>query len=391
MAIIQSQLYERIDTVSEVKFISKIFAMLSIVLFSICFFFVSSIAFDVHEEFTTFLQKHNKEYDLPELQMRLAVFRQNAKLVEELNSNPDDTAEYSLDGPFADMTRDEFRQILLPRSASPFAIEPLSATILSKPLPNSFDWTDQGAVTKVKDQGSLGTCWAFSAVGNIEGQYFLKTSKLIDLSVEQLVECDSSSEASRGIGDCGVFGGWPFLAFQYLERVGGIFSWDNFPYCASIGYGKPGSCSPCMAKGYSKDFCGDHSDLYCNSSTTLGQGQSSLCTASKGFETQVKGWRSFGSNETEIAQALVETGPLSVALDADMLQFYSKGVYNPWFCDPTSLNHAVLLVGFGSEGAHEFWKVKNSWGPSWGEEGYFRIARGKGKCGINTQVSTAKL
>jgi cathepsin F len=84
-------------------------------------------------------------------------------------------------------------------------------------------------------------------------------------------------------------------------------------------------------------------------------------------------------------------GPLSVALNAELLQFYHKGVFNPIFCNPKSLDHAVLLVGWGTEGSKPYWIVKNSWGVDWGEQGYFRIIRGKGACGINTQVTTATL
>ena len=87
----------------------------------------------------------------------------------------------------------------------------------------------------------------------------------------------------------------------------------------------------------------------------------------------------------------MSTGPLSIALNAEMLQFYHKGIFNPVFCNPKNLDHAVLLVGWGTEGSKPYWIVKNSWGPSWGEHGYFRILRGKGVCGVNTQVTTAVL
>jgi len=96
-------------------------------------------------------------------------------------------------------------------------------------------------------------------------------------------------------------------------------------------------------------------------------------------------------DETVIASALMTTGPLSVALNAELLQFYHKGVFNPLMCNPKNLDHAVLLVGWGIEGSKPYWIVKNSWGTSWGEKGYFRILRGKGTCGINTQVTTAVL
>jgi cathepsin F len=89
-------------------------------------------------------------------------------------------------------------------------------------LPDSFDWRDHGAVTPVKDQGSVGTCWAFSAIQNIEGQYNLKGNDLINLSVEQIVECDGTNDKSSENSDCGVYGGWPYLAIDYVKRAVGF-------------------------------------------------------------------------------------------------------------------------------------------------------------------------
>ena len=101
-------------------------------------------------------------------------------------------------------------------------------------------------------------------------------------------------------------------------------------------------------------------------------------------------WVAFSDDETEIASALVATGPLSVALNAAHLQFYQRGVYAPSHCDPEELDHAVLLVGYGTDDV-DYWTVKNSWGETWGEGGYFRIERGDGTCGINTQATSAVL
>jgi cathepsin F len=107
---------------------------------------------------------------------------------------------------------------------------------------------------------------------------------------------------------------------------------------------------------------------------------------------QIKDWAAIAENEEEIAQQLVNVGPLSIGLNASMLQFYRKGVFDPLRCNPSILNHAVLLVGYGtSDKGKDFWTVKNSWGLKWGEDGFFRIARGKGKCGVNTLVATAIL
>ena len=98
-------------------------------------------------------------------------------------------------------------------------------------------------------------------------------------------------------------------------------------------------------------------------------------------------WMAISTNETDIAADLVTIGPLSIAMNAETLQFYSSGVYNPSRCNPDTLDHAVLLTGFGTDSA-DYWTVKNSWGDTWGEGGYFRIIRGTGACGINTAVTT---
>jgi len=75
--------------------------------------------------------------------------------------------------------------------------------------PDSFDWRDKNAVTQVYDQGSLGSCWAFSTSQSIESANFIKHNQLVSLSVEQLLECDNTADPKQDHADCGVFGGWP--------------------------------------------------------------------------------------------------------------------------------------------------------------------------------------
>ena len=113
-------------------------------------------------------------------------------------------------------------------------------------------------VTPVKDQGTVGSCWAFGTTGNLEGQWAIKTGSLVSLSEEQLVDCDGSEDVPARRADCGVFGGWPYLALGYIERVGGIESEDSYPYC--VGTGK---CFPCPATGYNVSLCGPAPE-YCN-------------------------------------------------------------------------------------------------------------------------------
>ena len=203
------------------------------------------------------------------------------------------------------------------------------------------------------------------------------------------MECDATVNATDGSADCGVFGGWPWLVFDYAIAAGGLRTEEDMPYCVHLS--EAGQCYPCMASGYSKAYCGDHDDLSCDPSTTRGQGAADLCDSTTGFAVSVSSWAAFSENETEIAAALVATGPLSVSLNAEYLQHYRKGIFSPSRCDPDELDHAVLLVGYGSDGGQDYWTVKNSWGESWGEDGYFRILRGEGTCGINTRATSAVL
>jgi len=277
------------------------------------------------------------------------------------------------------MTELEFKNLMLMnlKEKEPCMVDKkFDPKVLTKDVPNSFDWRDKGAVTGVKDQGSAGTCWAFSTTGNIEGQWFLAGNPLVSLSEEQLNDCDG--------GDCGVFGGYPCRALQYVIEVGGIMSEVDYPYCVGTG-----DCFPCSPPGYNTTFCGP-GPLYCNESAFP-------CRASKksSFTAHIKGWKSFPdpTNETDLEKALVEFGPLSICMNAGTgippLQFHEWGVYDPWECDPSALDHAVLLVGYGFDGNTPFWIVKNSWGTDWGYDGgYFYILRGSGECGINRWVTT---
>jgi len=263
----------------------------------------------------------------------------------------------------------------MPRRAPPTfpASQYVPSLSLPAPLPPAFDWRQKGAVTKVKDQGTVGTCWAFSTTGNLEGQWFLSSGKLIPLSEEQLVDCDNL--------DCGVFGGWPYNAFTYTIQAGGIEAEKTLPYCCGTG-----ECFPCMADK-NQTFCGPPPP-FCN--------RTCIADPSK-FVANIRGWKALPKDEAQLQLQLTQIGPLSVCLDASWLEYYEGGVWDPlsWMCDPESLDHAVLIVGYGVEdtivGKYPYWVVKNSWGADWGESGYFRITRGYGSCGINTMVTTAEV
>lgn len=209
---------------------------------------------------------------------------------------------------------------------------------------SDFDWVKQGAVTRVKDQGQCGSCWSFGTTGDIEGVTFLATKKLISLSEQQLVSCDTKS-------DEGCNGGLQEDAFDYVIKTGGLVTEASYPYTS--GRGKSGKCDRSKASG-----------PYAASISKWSQVAKSA------------------SGEDDIRTALLASGPITIGINAGPMQDYVRGIDNPKRCNVRSLDHAVLVVGFGTENGVDYWKIKNSWNTDWGEEGYYRIVRGENKCGV---------
>jgi len=251
---------------------------------------------------------------------------------------------------FSDMTREEIKKSkgLLRISHQTNVSEHYH--VQGSSLPASVDWRQKGYVNAVKDQGQDGTCYTFATTAALEGQYMKKTGQLISLSEQQIADC------SQAYGNMAGNGGAPQYAFDYVKDHGIAYE-NDYPYIAKDEQCKKVSVSPVKVSGY----------------TEIAQ-----------------------NDEASLTNAVASVGPIPVAIDASLhsFQFYSSGVYSDSKCSSTRLDHAVTVVGYGTDKPPNWlWKdknyfiIRNSWGASWGEKGYMRMMRnGKNFCGVARQA-----
>ncbi|XP_012273766.1 uncharacterized protein LOC105696127 [Orussus abietinus] len=316
---------------------------------------MAQIALELRHEtmFEDFMKSYDRVYKTDEEKnQRFEVFKDNLKIIDYLQQNEQGSAQYGVTM-FADLTPEEFRARYLglrPDLRSENQIPMPMAKISNIKLPVEFDWRHYNVVTPVKDQGQCGSCWAFSVTGNIEGQFALRHKKLLSFSEQELVDCDKLDEGCEG--------GLPDNAYRSIESLGGLELESEYPYEA------------------------EDEKCHFNNSEVIAKVVSAV---------------NITSNETQMAQWLVENGPISVGINANAMQFYMGGVSHPlkFLCNPKELDHGVLIVGYGIhtypifKKKLPFWTIKNSWGPRWGEQGYYRVYRGDGTCGVNTMASSA--
>ena len=253
---------------------------------------------------------------------------------------------------FSGMDADDFRKYIQHNQLN--ITLPKDVYVSNETLPESVDWRNNNAVTPVKDQGQCGSCWAFSTTGSLEGMYAIQTGELVSFSEQQLVDCDNFKHGGK---DHGCNGGLMDNAFAWINENNGLCSEESYPYISGSG---------------ATEKCQTTCDNLPNS--------------------QLQSWVDVQSSD-EALMAAVTLQPVSVAIEADQMDFqlYKSGVLTS-DCG-TTLDHGVLVIGYGTEGTEDYYLVKNSWGTSWGDEGYIKLGRGpqyndgEGQCGILLQAS----
>ena len=322
---------------------------------------MAAVATSTHTEeqyqmlFRAFIKQHNKSYHVDEFHTRYANFKNNLDLIKAHNAKIGVSYKVAVNT-FADLTSDEFRSKYLgykmvDRSYLRSKNVDREAESFNGTLPTSVNWVTKGAVTAVKNQGQCGSCWSFSTTGSVEGAHFLATGTLVSFSEQQLVDCSSAQ------GNDGCNGGLMDQAFQYIISNKGLCTEAAYPYTGTVGTCASNTCK-------SAGTISSYTDVTPNSESAL--------------------------------QVALASRPVSIAIEADQscFQFYTSGVLDDATCG-TSLDHGVLLVGYGHDSTvgKDFWTIKNSWGASWGSNGYINVVRNVGasgsarQCGLTSDPS----
>jgi C1A family cysteine protease len=303
----------------------------------------------------SFKMEHSKSYDtMEEESRRFNIFLENLKVADNRNRDELKAGGSAVHGitKFSDLSQAEFESRFLTADISMKRSDAEVLNIDSAPEASAglVDWSGK-FTTPVKDQGYCGSCWAFSATEQIESDSMRTLGTSYILSPEQIVQCDTTSSGCNG--------GWTEHAYNYVKKAGGIEQNSDYPY--SSYQGVTGSCKVTASKFV----------IGVTSYTTISGSSAS-------------------AKESNMASYMQKTGPLSVCVDASSWNSYHGGIMTS--CG-NRVDHCVQAVGVDAS-TNGYWKVRNSWGTSWGESGYIRLAYGKNTCDITndpTYVTVKKI
>ena len=335
-----------------------------------------------------FKSAHSKKYSKLDEPKRRSIYMNNMKHILDLQEqNPH--ASFGTDSVFADLTSEEFLQsntgLMAATKPDPSTYHKFTDAELqtaakhtgigavqenaqatdsdgtklevNKPCNKEsidLNWATAGAATHVRNQGSCGGCWAFSTVGAVEGQWVINGHPLTALSEQELISCARIMD----LGGCK--GGVMSYAFKWIVQYnkGMLTTAEAYPYADVAWVGPSMSTEECKTK-------------------------EELAALPMG--ANVTGWRIYQSNEVDMYAGLMYHGPLTIAVDATAWQTYKGGILTHCGNPAAEVNHGVLLVGHGYDPASEteYWVIKNSWGPNWGEAGYIRLQFGLNLCLIS--------
>lgn len=321
---------------------------------------IDASSLSLEDAFESFKMRFQKKYASPkEESERFEIFKRNAA-----NALEEETSGITK---FSDLTDDEFSDRYLGFRQNRFHGEERrywdGSCYACDRFPgveemageDSFDWTEKGAVTGVKTQ-NCGDCYAFGTTGDIEGSWFLAGNDLVTLSEEEIVDCCFEDMSILQCAGCA--GGEPHEVFDWLieKKSGHLSSESTYPYVVPKRQPHPGTCKR---------------------NTTASARISSWYWVS-----------SSGEGEANMTTQLPKVGPFVIGIDATdaKMKAYTGGIAKPDCKENPVLDHAVLVVGYGTENGVDYWKIKNSWGTDWGESGYYRIVRGVNSCGLANDV-----
>lgn len=310
--------------------------------------------------FEDYEKDFNKNYEADEREMRRAIFNKN--LADIVRINKSNTSWHASVSPISDLSDEEYQRMLGRRSemtkgmnfASNSDDLDVNDIVPLSDLPKNVDWRKEGIITPVKDQGACGSCWAFAATQQIESYYALSSGALVDLAVQQLVDCVENTRKCGGSGGCS--GAVEVMGYQHVIDIGGMETQWRYWYHSGVSRSE----SECKVKPANRDI----------NNRVIADGTKPVTIAS--YKVLPR------NNYEAVMRHLAFKGPLAVGIDAGLWKNYKGGVFKgcPRSGQRVDQNHAVQLVGYGedvSEGP--YWIVRNSWGPFWGERGYIRIKR----------------